>query len=234
MMKRPDLRIPAPRLLPLTIAAMLLLLLVKTTGLVRAALLPSAEQRALSAVEQSVVTAAHAATPPGPAGAPSATTPVVPQAVESEGVTKVTVPAEPPVSAAERALLLDLRQRKKTLDQREAALAAREAALDAAERRIAGRVDELKTLEQRLIALDAERKQHQESSWAGLVKLYETMRPRDAATIFNDLDMNVVLPVVDRMKEAKAAAILAAMQPEKARQITTQLAAMRTHETGGG
>ncbi len=234
MMKRPDLRIPAPRLLPLTIAAMLLLLLVKTTGLVRAALLPSAEQRALSAVEQSVVTAAHAATPPGPAGAPSATTPVAPQAVESDGVTKVTVPAEPPVSAAERALLLDLRQRKKTLDQREAALAAREAALDAAERRIAGRVDELKMLEQRLIALDAERKQHQESSWAGLVKLYETMRPRDAATIFNDLDMNVVLPMVDRMKEAKAAAILAAMQPEKARQITTQLAAMRTHETGGG
>jgi flagellar motility protein MotE (MotC chaperone) len=234
MMKRPDLRIPAPRLLPLTIAAMLLLLLVKTTGLVRAALLPSAEQRALSAVEQSVVTAAHAATPPGPAGAPSATTPGAPQAVESEGATKVTVPAEPPVSAAERALLLDLRQRKKILDQREAALAAREAALDAAERRIAGRVDELKTLEQRLIALDAERKQHQESSWAGLVKLYETMRPRDAATIFNDLDMNVVLPVVDRMKEAKAAAILAAMQPEKARQITTQLAAMRTHETGGG
>jgi flagellar motility protein MotE (MotC chaperone) len=222
-MKRTDLRIPAPRLLPLTIAAMLLLLLVKTTGLVRAALLPSAERRALSAVEQSVVTAAHAATPP-----------VAPQAVESDGVTKVTVPAEPPVSAAERALLLDLRQRKKTLDQREAALAAREAALDAAERRIAGRVDELKTLEQRLIALDAERKQHQESSWAGLVKLYETMRPRDAATIFNDLDMNVVLPVVDRMKEAKAAAILAAMQPEKARQITTQLAAMRTHETGGG
>jgi len=217
MMKRPDLRIPAPRLLPLTIAAMLLLLLVKTTGLVRAALLPSAERQALSAVEQSVVTAAHAATPPGPAGAPN-----------------VTVPAEPPVSAAERALLLDLRQRKKFLDQREAALAAREAALDAAERRIAGRVDELKTLEQRLIALDAERKQHQESSWAGLVKLYETMRPRDAATIFNDLDMNVVLPVVDRMKEAKAAAILAAMQPEKARQITTQLAAMRTHETGGG
>lgn len=234
MMKRPDLRIPAPRLLPLTIAAMLLLLLVKTTGLVRAALLPSAERQALSAVEQSVVTAAHAATPPGPAGAPSAATPVAPRVADSDGVTNVTVPAEPPVSAAERALLLDLRQRKKFLDQREAALAAREAALDAAERRIAGRVDELKTLEQRLIALDAERKQHQESSWAGLVKLYETMRPRDAATIFNDLDMNVVLPVVDRMKEAKAAAILAAMQPEKARQITTQLAAMRTHETGGG
>lgn len=250
-MKRSDLHIPAPRLLPLTIAAMLLLLLLKSTGLVRAAMLPSAEQRAMNAVEQSVVTAAHAApAPPAPSGAggaaavapsgPGATHVAAasgaPQASggEADGVSNITVPAEPPVSAAERALLLDLRQRKKSLDQREAALAARETALDAAERRITARVDELKTLQERLVALDAERKQHQESNWAGLVKLYETMRPRDAAAIFNDLDMNVLLPVVDRMKEAKAAAILAAMQTDKARQITTQLAAMRTHETGGG
>jgi flagellar motility protein MotE (MotC chaperone) len=30
------------------------------------------------------------------------------------------------------------------------------------------------------------------------------------------------------MKEAKAAAVMAAMQPEKARQVTTELAQMRT------
>jgi flagellar motility protein MotE (MotC chaperone) len=54
------------------------------------------------------------------------------------------------------------------------------------------------------------------------------MKPRDAAAIFNDLDMQVLLQVVDRMKEAKAAAVMAAMQPEKARQVTTELAQMRT------
>ena len=55
------------------------------------------------------------------------------------------------------------------------------------------------------------------------------MKPRDAATIFNDLDMPVLLQVVDRMKEAKAAPVLAAMQPDKARDVTAQLARMRTH-----
>ena len=65
-------------------------------------------------------------------------------------------------------------------------------------------------------------------SWRGLVKVYESMKPRDAAVIFNDLDMPVLLQVVDRMKEAKAAPVLAAMQADKARELTTKLADMRT------
>ena len=59
------------------------------------------------------------------------------------------------------------------------------------------------------------------------MKLYETMKPRDAATIFNDLDLTVLLQVLDRMKEAKSAMVLAAMQPERARQVTERLAQMR-------
>ena len=70
--------------------------------------------------------------------------------------------------------------------------------------------------------------QRDDASWVGLVKLYESMKPRDAATIFNDLDMTVLLGVVDRMKDAKAAPVLAAMQPDKARELTTKLAALRT------
>ena len=61
-----------------------------------------------------------------------------------------------------------------------------------------------------------------------MVKTYETMRPRDAAAIFNDLDQPVLLQVLDRMKETKAAPVLAAMQPERARVITADLAKWRT------
>ena len=228
-----------PRLLPLTMAVMLVLLVLKTTGLVRTAFFSPAEERALAAVEDSVVPTAHAAAsaanPAPPAGngatsniaANAGTNAAKPGPVDDpDKPVNLAKPEAPQISDTERHLLLDLRERKKVLDQREAALAA-------AERRISSRVDELKALQDRLVTLEAARKQREESSWAGLVKLYETMRPRDAAVIFNDLDMNVLLPVVDRMKEAKAAAVLAAMQPEKARQITTQLAAMRTHESGG-
>jgi flagellar motility protein MotE (MotC chaperone) len=125
-------------------------------------------------------------------------------------------------------LLLDLRQRRQELDNRDAAVAARESLLAAAEQKLAARVTELQALQTRLEALETARKQREDASWQGLVKLYEAMKPRDAAAIFNDLEMPVLLQVVDRMKEAKAAPVLAAMQPDKAREVTTKLAQMRT------
>jgi flagellar motility protein MotE (MotC chaperone) len=53
------------------------------------------------------------------------------------------------------------------------------------------------------------------------------MRPRDAATIFDDLDMPVLVPIVDRMREARAAPVMAAMRPERARALTTELTKLR-------
>jgi flagellar motility protein MotE (MotC chaperone) len=83
-------------------------------------------------------------------------------------------------------------------------------------------------LQKKLEALDAARREREDTSWKGLVKVYEAMKPRDAATIFNDLETPVLLQVVDRMKEAKTAPVLAAMQPDKARDLTAKLAQMRT------
>jgi flagellar motility protein MotE (MotC chaperone) len=209
-----SLRIPFPRLLPMTICIMALLLVVKSVALVRAA----------------VPDAAHAATvpattPPAPSAPNSATpTPAVPLAPP---VPVSVPPPEPAISDSERALLLDLRHRSAELDARAAALTSREGVLAAAEKRLTTRVDELSALQAKLEALEKARHDRDDTNWAGLTKLYESMKPRDAATIFNDLDMDVLLQVVDRMKEAKAALVLAAMQPDRARQVTAQLAQMR-------
>ena len=54
------------------------------------------------------------------------------------------------------------------------------------------------------------------------------MKPRDAANIFNDLQMPVLLQVLDRMKDAKTAVVMAAMNPDRARDVTAELAQMRT------
>jgi flagellar motility protein MotE (MotC chaperone) len=203
---------PPIRLLPVTIFAMSALLAVKSAELVRAAA-PAPDPA------PQVVAAAEAATPtehpPPQAAAP--------------------IPSEepaPPVTDAERAVLLDLRQRRQELDGRDTALAARESVLAAAEQKVSARVAELLALQKKLEALDAARKEREDASWQGLVKLYEAMKPRDAATIFNDLDMPVLLQVADRMKEAKAAPVLAAMQPDKARDLTEKLAQMRTRRDG--
>ncbi len=137
-------------------------------------------------------------------------------------------PAEPPLSAAEKAVLLDLRQRRQELDARETILGERESVLAAAQDKLSARVEELQSLQQRLEALEADRRRQDDASWQGLVKLYETMKPRDAATIFNDLAMPVLVQVMDRMKDGKAAAVIAAMDPDKARLLTQELARLRT------
>jgi flagellar motility protein MotE (MotC chaperone) len=203
--------LPGPiRLLPLTIAAMACLLGVKSVqlGRIAAATAPAETAAAITPIKVE---------PPPPA----------PKAAEE---------TPPPVTDGERAVLLELRQRRQELDARDTALVARESVLAAAEQKITARVAELQALQKKLEALDAARQQREDVSWQGLVKVYEVMKPRDAAAIFNDLEMPVLLQVVDRMKEAKAAPVLAAMQPDKARDLTTKLAEMRTrrNEPGGG
>src|SRR3546814_5209021 len=66
--------------------------------------------------------------------------------------------------------------------------------------------------------------EQREAQIAGLVGIYENMRPADAAAIFDGLDIEVLINVLDRMREQKSAAILAGMNPERARQVTTELA----------
>jgi flagellar motility protein MotE (MotC chaperone) len=169
--------------------------------------------------------------PPGPApatkGSASASASSASPSSSSAPAFGAAPQAAPPVSDSERAVLLELRQRRQELDAREAVLSSREAVMAAAEQKIAARVDELQALQARLEALETARRARDQANWQGMVKLYEAMKPRDAAAIFNDLDMAVLLQVVDRMKEARAAAVMAAMQPEKARQVTTELAQMR-------
>jgi flagellar motility protein MotE (MotC chaperone) len=204
------------RLLPVTMLVTGSLLAVKLADMGRILVSPGFGQAGV------VVSAAQAATMPAPPAAPAAPpADMAPPVVPPE-------PPEPPVSPAERQLLLDLRSRRAELDAREKVLAQREGLLDAAEHRLTGRVAEMAALQTRLEQLEKARHEHDEANWAGLVKVYETMKPREAASIFNDMDMPVLLQVIDRMKEAKAAQVLGVMQPERARLLTAQLAAQRT------
>lgn len=235
-------RLRAPRLLPTTIAVLAVVLATRSTSLIRS-VIDSGQPAAFIAAAW-----ADAVTPEKPAGKPGDKPAVKPdakpgdpgqQTMSGPGAAKPPENAAPPTGAdvptgpppmtdGEKAILLDLRERRRELDAREAALASRESMLAAAEQKIAARVGELQELQKKLETLDASHRQQEDTAWQGLVKVYETMKPRDAAVIFNDLGMPVLLAVVDRMKEAKAAAILAAMSPDKARDLTTQLAQLRT------
>ena len=196
------------RLLPMTMIVILLLLAAKVVTFAKNA------GDALGAAPQPVASMP----PPAPTDSMSAPVPSISR-------TPVTEP-----SNAERALLQDLRSRREQLDAREHALEERSAVLEAAEARLQSKINHMAALETRLDELDHARKQRQDANWTGLVKVYENMKPRDAAAIFDVLDMHVLLEVLDRMNERKAAGVLAAMQPERARLATQMLAQMRLRQ----
>lgn len=214
------------RLLPLVIVAIVTLTGSKVWTLATGrAMLASAGQAVVPAAQAASVPEKPTPEKPGPH---ATSKPVSPPAAKPEPAP----PAEPAVSEAERTLLQDLRARRAELDSREAGVQSREAVLGATEKRLTARVDELQALQTRLEALDHTRRERDESNWRSLVKTYEAMRPRDAAAIFNELDQPVLIQVLDRMKEAKAAPVLAAMLPDRARTATTELAKWRTRIPG--
>lgn len=226
------LDIPLPRLLPTTITMLAIVFALKCALLVLGAVTDDPKPAIAMLAAASAAGAEHMQeTPkPVPAALPAQAKPKAGAAAESKPApAKAAAPDEPaPVSESEKALLQDLRQRRKELEARADAIATREAVLAAAEQKLGKRVNELQSLQKRLEGLDAAQKQKEDAGWQGLVKLYEAMKPKDAATIFNELSMPVLLQVLDRMKDVKAAAVLAAMSPDKARDVTAELAQLRT------
>ncbi len=126
-------------------------------------------------------------------------------------------------SQAEVNILKNLSTRRQELEKRGRELDQREALLKVTELRVDRKIGELKDMQnqvrQAIGAATAEQKARTDS----MVKIYETMKAKDAARIFENLDLRVLLDVVGHMKEARSAPILAAMDPKKAKEVTTAL-----------
>lgn len=128
------------------------------------------------------------------------------------------------LSQSEATVLESLSARREELDRRGKALDTREQLLTAAEKRVEERIAELKEIEarinDRLGAQDAEN----EARLAGVVAMYESMKAKDAARIFERLDMGVMIEVAKRMQPRKLSAVLAEMDPVAAQDLTVELA----------
>ncbi len=215
------MRLPAARLLPMTIVVTAMLLGLKSLSLGQAALASDPRSEAPAGRTDEAATQAN---PPAPQRAPIRTASLMhpaPNAAEP-GVAKraISMPSDWP-------LLQDLRERREALERRERALDLRDAALQAATQTLQTKLAELRSLKSDLQALETARKQRSETSWIGIVKLYEAMRPADAALIFNALDVHLLVQILDRMNERKAASIMGTMEPERARLATQMLALYR-------
>lgn len=127
------------------------------------------------------------------------------------------------LTRSEMDLLKELSKRRETLDKEKTDLNVREQVLKATETKIDKKVLELKKLQTQLEELMKQYEQKENSKILSLVKIYETMKPKDAAKIFNELEMPVLLKVVSNMKEVKVAPVIASMDPAKARELSIEL-----------
>ena len=66
----------------------------------------------------------------------------------------------------------------------------------------------------------AQYNQKQDDQIKSLVKIYENMKPEDAANIFNQMEMPILLDVISKMSERKVALVLANMDPKRAKDVT--------------
>ena len=124
-------------------------------------------------------------------------------------------------------LLQKLAERREELNARARELETRQAMLQAAEARIDSKINDFQTLKTTLDGLIKSYDTQQGSKLESLVKIYENMKPKDAARIFEELDMPTLLMVAERMKERSLAPVMAKMNPIKAREMTVELSRLR-------
>jgi len=206
------------RVMPLVVVASIGLLGIKL-GDLSSIVLATSSARAQAAAPQAPATPAPAAAAaPAP---PAAASPTPATAEKAAAIDPLSM------SPSEIDLLQKLAERRAELDKRAADLSSREILLQAAEKRVDEKIAKLAALEKDIDDIVEKQNQETEQRTKSLVKIYETMSPKDAARIFEQLDMGVLLAVVEHMKERNAAPILAAMDPAKARTVTQALAERR-------
>ena len=132
------------------------------------------------------------------------------------------------ISSVKMEMFKDMAARRKALDRREQELVTREALLQAAEKEIDRKYQEMDALRSQIEQLLEDQSEEEKERIASLVKIYEGMKPKEAARIFDTLDLDVLVNVVSLMSERKLSPVLAAMNPDRARTVTIMLAEQKT------
>lgn len=121
-----------------------------------------------------------------------------------------------------------LAKRREELDIRERTLEQKVGVLKAAEAQIDAKITKLKELERTISDLVGVYNEQERDRLNNLVKIYSTMKPKEAARLFNEMDMSLLVRVFEKMKESKSAPILALMDSAKATALTAELANKKT------
>jgi flagellar motility protein MotE (MotC chaperone) len=128
------------------------------------------------------------------------------------------------VSPSERAILERLQARRQEIETRAREIDIRESLLKSAEKRIESRVEELKATEARITTATGQKAETEAARMKGLITTYEGMKPKDAAKVFDRLEMSVLFEIASQIAPRKMSDILGLMTPEAAERLTVEMA----------
>jgi flagellar motility protein MotE (MotC chaperone) len=128
------------------------------------------------------------------------------------------------VSPSERAILERLQSRRQELEARARELDIRESLLKATEKRIESKVEELKAVESRVTTATTQKGEADTAHFKGIITMYEGMKPKDAAKVFDRLDMSVLFEIASQIAPRKMSDILGLMSAEAAERLTVEMA----------
>lgn len=127
-------------------------------------------------------------------------------------------------SPEEVKILQSLRVRNKKLDEIDKDIQIKQDMLQSIQKEIDAKLLQLEKISSQM---GDDMTNSTSQSYSKLVKIYEGMKPKEAAKIFDTLQTQILLGVAQQMKENKLSAIVAEMNPEKARDLTIGLATRR-------
>ncbi|MCC7267236.1 MAG: hypothetical protein IT546_07830 [Caulobacteraceae bacterium] len=158
--------------------------------------------------------------------AASAATPAVAAAKPAQvcAPTAAELAKEAGLSPAELRILQNLGERRGQLDQREQDLSTQIALLAAAETKLDAKLKAMNAVKDEVQNLLKAGDAKQEAEVARMTKVFESMKPKNAAERLVVLDDAVRLPIAAKMKERSLSAILAQMPPDEAKRLTESLA----------
>ncbi len=120
-------------------------------------------------------------------------------------------------------ILQELAERREALDVRSEEIDKKALQLKVAESEIDKKLAQLKVYEEKLQKLINQYNEQERAQLATLVKMYSTMKPKDAARIFNTFEIDILVAILREMKPSSSSAILSQMDSIKAREVTTAL-----------
>lgn len=158
--------------------------------------------------------------------APPATPPPIEGAVPTAAaVDAKSLIAPKPVDDAD--YMFKLAERKKQLDQKEEDLNKLAAEIAKQKEEIEDKLKKLDETRQKISSALEEKIKLDDGKVETLVQMYTNMKPQQAAKVFENLDEDLVIEILGRMKKKSAADILNLIKPEKAQIFAERFAGYR-------